>query len=56
MKQIEKGPSEREASTEREIVMKIECENEDKRDEWLKTIKEEIEKLQTMAFSLSYSL
>ena len=39
-----------------EVIMKIECGGKNEKEEWLETIKDEIEKLQSMAFSLSYQL
>ena len=56
MKKVEGEISHSDELQKSEVVMKIECEGEDEKEEWVKTIKEEIEKLRSMAFSLSYEL
>jgi len=37
-------------------IMKIECQTECETREWVNTVKEEIEKLESLAFSISYFL
>ena len=56
MKKVEGEISHSDELQKSEVIMKIECEGEDEKEGWLETIKEEIEKLRSMAFSLSYEL
>ena len=56
LKQVEGEVSDPGELQKSEVIMKIECEGNNEKEEWLETIKDEIEKLQSMAFSLSYQL
>ena len=49
-------PDENRTKEGNDPIMKIECQTEYETREWVNTVKEEIDKLESLAFSISYFL
>ena len=53
---MEIDPDENCTKERNDPIMKIECHSEYETREWVNTVKEEVDKLESLAFSISYLL